>query len=514
MALRSELIELTDGFEKRMKFIQIIRCLLEYKYPDAIRAMFPDKQILDNLVVAVLVFINDRTLGSEQDCGLSDIERFLEDFSVVLPAGCAIDSGKLAEHIVVEVLQNGGVLPEYLTYNSAVQAFQLMPIRLINEKKGTYRLTDDAFDFLYRSKEIESEIDFSVTRFRMKEYMKRDNYSEVLQASRELVSRIRNMKQSMENFLLRCREDISRITVDQYDAVIGRIRTLLDNEYQELTDIRNSAGERAQKLLEAQQSGVGGEETRQQRRALTEIIDNIAHTIEEQRSLINRKTSLSEEYRQLLRDNFTISRYRRMSFEKDLMVPLRQMGDELGDAAKVLLFMLTKPQLEHRFSVENFYAPQTKINDAQEKEGLDISAEEGEQARIIARRDARFQRICTAFFGFAAARTDFTAEELVESLSVANLFEFCEENALPTFLLTLYGMQTLDIAGWKASERMAVEPMGELELSWCLNEMPPENLEMKAVRLTGSGDTFRFSVKKEDVERSVCMTNFRVEVER
>ena len=59
MALRSELAELLSGFEKRMKFINIVRCLLGYKYPDNIRTMIPDKMILDNMIVAVLVYIKD-----------------------------------------------------------------------------------------------------------------------------------------------------------------------------------------------------------------------------------------------------------------------------------------------------------------------------------------------------------------------------------------------------------------------------------------------------------------------
>ena len=70
MALGSEVSELLSGFEKRMKFINIVRCLLDYKYPDNIRAMIPDKKILDNIVVAVLVFIKERTLGTNQLCTL------------------------------------------------------------------------------------------------------------------------------------------------------------------------------------------------------------------------------------------------------------------------------------------------------------------------------------------------------------------------------------------------------------------------------------------------------------
>ena len=281
MALRSELSELLAGFEKRMKFINIVRCLLDYKYPEHIREMIPDKRVLDNMIVAVLVFIKDRTLGTEQTCTIEDVERFLEDFSVVLPADYHTNPKILARYIIVDVLQNGGVMAEFTTFYSANENFEPMSIRLINEEKGSYHLTDDAFDFLFRSKEIESELDYSVTRFRMKEYMRRDNYEEALDASRELVSRIRNMKVSMDDFLLRCREDISKITVDQYETVISRIRSLLEDEYKELTEIQKAAKERAKNLEEALQNGVGTEETQKHRSALKEAIRVDAYKIDQ-----------------------------------------------------------------------------------------------------------------------------------------------------------------------------------------------------------------------------------------
>src|SRR5574344_2463742 len=121
MALRLELSELLSGFEKRMKFLNIVRGLIDYTYPDNIRKMFPEnnKLILDNMILAVLVYMEERTLGSERDCTLLDIEKLLEDFSVVLPDTCKIDCKVLSKFIIVEVLQCGGVLMEYLTFNSA-----------------------------------------------------------------------------------------------------------------------------------------------------------------------------------------------------------------------------------------------------------------------------------------------------------------------------------------------------------------------------------------------------------
>ena len=514
MALRSELKELLSDFEKRMKFIHIVRCLLDYRYPDAIQSMIPDRKILDNVIVAVLVYIKDRTLGTEQTCTLRDIERFLEDFSVVLPNPEQIDTGVLARYIVVDVLQNGGILTEFLTFHSKTETFEMMPVRLLNEAKGSYHLTDDAFDFLFRSKEIESELDYSVTRFRMKEYMRRDNYADALDASRELVSRIRNMKISMDDFLLRCRENIAKITIDQYETVVSRIRSLLESEYKELTEIQDEARNREKTLEEAQRSGVGGSEMQKNRAALREMIQNVTLTIEEQRILINKKTSLAESYESLIRDNFTVNQYQRLNFEKDILSPLRQMGDQLGDAAKFLLFVLEKPTFAKQFSVESFYAPQGKLNNQEAEPGIDLTAEETDQQQVAEVRNRRNRKVIQNFFEFAQGKERFSVSEFVGDFRMAELVEACEENTLPNIMLTLFSMQELDLEGWKKDEHFTVLPNGEFELSWCLEEIPQELLDSKQIRFHKLDHTFGFTAVLDGQQRKIAMTDFEVEVIR
>ncbi len=514
MALRSELSELLAGFEKRMKFINIVRCLLDYKYPDHIREIIPDKRILDNMIVAVLVFIKDRTLGTEQTCTIADVERFLEDFSVVLPSDYNSNPKALARYIIVDVLQNGGIMAEFTTFYSTTESFAPMTIRLINEEKGSYHLTDDAFDFLFRSKEIESELDYSVTRFRMKEYMRRDNYEDALDASRELVSRIRNMKVSMDDFLLRCREDISKITIDQYETVIGRIRSLLEDEYKELTEIQAAAKERAKNLEEALQNGVGTEDTQKHRSALKEIIENISLTIDEQRTLINKKASLSESYQALIRDNFVVNRFERLNFERDILSPLRKMENSLGDATKFFLFMLTKPEFDKKFSVENFYAPQCEINESESEEGLDLTEEETDYEKQIEIRNTRFRNISCDLFRFMEHKERFKISDFIDSLRVSELKEYSTENALPNVMLSLFAMQELDIEEWKNGERFTVIPNGEFELTWCLEEIPSEYLQIKQIRFTKTNNNFCFSSQQDGYERKIEMTDFEVEVVR
>lgn len=513
MKLRPELTELLSGFEKRMKFIHIARYLTEYAYRDNIRAMIPDKDVLDNIIVAVLVFIKERTLGSEQRCTLADIADFLDDVSLLLPEGTAVDSSELARFIVVDVLQKGGILTNYKALISDKESFEPVPVRLIEEEKGTYHLTDDAFDFLFRSKEIESELDYSVTRFRMAEYMKRDNYEKALDQSRELVSRIRGMKVSMDDFMRRCRENIAKISVDQYETVITRVRDLLETEYEELKTIRENAKERAARLSEALQSGIGDENVQKHRKALNEIIRNIQLTIEEQRGLINKKMSLSDAYQSILSDSYAMSRYERLNFDQDILSELRSGRMPLDIAAGYLLFPLTRPELENRFSVENFYALQANLSELHEEETEALDEETGETDPMEI-RNARFYSICERFFDYLMTRTSFKVSEFVASLSDEKLYEFCEENALPQVILSLYALQTVSVTEWKASTEMIVQPMGEFELSWCLSELPDPYREIDRFTVEKLEREFSFTVMRDGKQNRISMSDFAIEVTR
>ena len=513
MRLRSDITEILSGFEKRMKFINIMRTLQSYKYPDEIRTMIPDREVLDNVIIAVLVYIKEVTLGIQRNCSMQDISEFIEQISPVLEP-YQIHAQKLARYIVVEVLQNSGVLREFNTYNSNEEKFEKMTVRLLNEEKGAYTLTDDTLDFLFRSKEIESELEYSVARFRMNEFLKRDNYNEALDNSRELVSRIRQLKLNINDFINRCREDISRITVDGYETIIGDIRKLLEEEDRELQNIQKLARKKLKIMQETMDPQLDNSKLKESWKALNEVIRNIEVTMDEQRILINKRSEFSRTYESLLMENFSISPLERMNFDKEIMQPLRKKEGLLEDAASFLLFMLSKPDLEKRFSVENFYMPQSRITENQEEPGLDISMEETETEKQVEIQNERHRSLIHQFFTYASQHSQFVISDFILSLTVQQMSFYCEENTLPNDLLTLYSMQQLDLEQWRNSEKFTTVPNGEFDCSWCLEEIPQELLQMNKVIFSHSSDIFDFDLTKGDRKIKISMTDFSVEVVR
>lgn len=507
--ISAESKELLQGFEKRMRFVNLTKYWLQRSKPTDIRELLHnDDDKTDNLILMVMVFIMDSTLRYGESCTKQDITTFLRELADVYDYDPE-SAEKLTNYIVTDVLQSNGKVRLFDTFHSSDTKFKdQSSLILLDQQNGNYILSDEAYEFLFRTKEIDSELDFSVNRFKLQEFIKRGNYSKALRESRELVILIRKLKTKMDVFMLRCRTNITEVSIDEYEEIVTEIKNSFEDENKQLSDIRTLISAKLQAITDIEISK--DENIDQTEKEILEIIENIDTVINEQSRVFNQKYTLSELYSALLDDSFYYLQVGRFDLEKELLLPLQKM--QLQDSKNIgkLFAPLYRPSLPHIFGLDFFYSRQNSIRESRKNDGIDIVSEDNaETAADI--RNKRYVEIIRSLLSFAENKSDFCFKEYIESVSKEQLQGQLQEKSLPDVMLKLYGLGEIDIAGWHSQQQDIIEPVGEFDLSYCLSELPGELVQMKTILIHKLDDVITLS---DETGSIIKMNDFSIEVRR
>lgn len=499
--------DLLQDFEKRMRFVNLIKYWLQRSKPREINELLHnDDDKTDNLILMVMVFIMDSTLRYGERCTKQDITAFLRELADVYdyePESAKI----LTDYIVTDVLQSNGKVRSFDTfYNSDKRFREQRSLILIEQKRGSYVLTNEAYEFLFRTKEIDNELDFSVNRFKLQEFIKRGNYGKALRESRELVSRVRNLKTRMDDFMLRCRTNISEVSIDEYEEIVAQVKDSFEDENKQLNDIRILVSAKLQAITDTQinkNDNIG-----QIEHEIREILENIDTVISEQSRVFNQKFSLSELYANLLDDSFSYLQAGRFDLEQEVLLPLQKM--KLQDSKNVgkLFTPLYCPSFPHLFGLDFFYSRQNAIRESSNDDGIDIVNEDNAE-NVADIRNKRYVEITKGLLSFAEQNSVFRFSDYLKSVPKEQLQKQLQEKSLPDVMLKLYGMGEIDIAGWRSAQHDIIEPVGEFDLSYCLSEIPEELVQMQMILIQKLEEMITLS---DDMEYSIKINDFKIEV--
>lgn len=527
-----------DGFEKRMEIVGIVESIVNRKNKNMeLERLFVDNDFI-NLVFSVLLYIMEKTLSEDSDCDSDHIMGFIESILKEY-YHIDIDENKLSQltsYIIKNVLQNEGMPYYFQAMDYFTNTKKNITIRLITDRvqeingnyKINYSLTDQGYDFLFRTKEVDQEIKMTIEELKLKELIKRKNFKKAHEQSLELIQMVRQKKKDIQNFMAKIKENIHDAHIDEYENLINSTYDLLSEEYDLLIEIMDMAKKSEDKIKQEYDLSKNLDESFKKAQSEIKMINNNIKTVlSEQKDLILSRQSLSKVYIDIIGDSFIYSLENRFDIEEVILNQMEQHVDKAENFWK-LVNPLFLPNVYKNLNIQSIYEPQgmIKLDEEEkinyiEKDNLEADTEKEKIQRV----NYLYVEILNYIIKYSFDHNGVAyLADIIEALKQDGILnEFVEDRLLFTTLLKLYDIGTIDIEGWKASKSQAImNPSEEFNLEYCLYELL-ENHEymshIKKIEIIKSGDSLtqveinRKVHEELNIVERIEISNFIVRVE-
>lgn len=378
--------------------------------------------------------------------------------------------------------------------NYTSKTIEEINIRLISDKiveengikKIVYFLTNQGYEFLFRMREMDEEIQLTIEQLKLKEYIKRKKFSSAVRQSAELINFVRQKKKDIEAFVLSIRQNIHSVDVEQFEALIKSTYAMLSEEYDTMQDIQKMISMAEEKIKEEFSMSKSLEDKLYKAKAeIQEIMHNIGIVITEQRDLIINRHSLTEMYLDTIKKSFEFSFEKRYDFEETILYSLERYENVL-DRCINLLQPLTLPARRKLMGVGQIFEPQIIFKEAEcedshllRREDYDASQEK-ERVSLISEQ---YINILALFINETMHIGSIALSEILGRLQNSDIDnhiiegkklykELMEGNRLLLTALYLYNIESIRISDFFHSRsRVLDHPTEEFSLEYCLTKL-------------------------------------------
>ena len=129
----------------------------------------------------------------------------------------------------------------------------------------------------------------------------------------------------MDDFMLRCKTNISKISVDEYDELIKQVESAFEDESNQMNEIRAAVSAQLDAIINSANSGTIIANAENTEREINKILKNIDVVISEQTRIYNKKFSMGKCYADILESDFSDMLSKRIDFEKTIIEPMQKV---------------------------------------------------------------------------------------------------------------------------------------------------------------------------------------------
>ena len=254
--------EFLKQFPKRMKHVGMYGLLLQNSAQKQTWKTYGllklDEQL--NIIFALLLYIMEQSL-KEEHCTLDDIGAYLDILNTTyFHKNISYEDCKaLGDFIVNVVLSNEGKSMYFDGYEFEQRAYKIMNISYIanrivyldsDVKRTSYYLTDDGYNLLLSTLEIENNMKLTIHEMIFKMHLEKQSYDKAVDEIKNVFNLLRIQLQKIQEAMLRVRRNALNYSVADYKTILEENMETIDSTKQKFQNYRETVKKRALELEE------------------------------------------------------------------------------------------------------------------------------------------------------------------------------------------------------------------------------------------------------------------------
>lgn len=423
--------EFLKDFPKRMKHVGMYGILLQNSASKLTWKQYgflkQDEQL--NLIFTLMLYIMEQSLKEER-CTMDDIGAYLDYLnSTCFHKNISYENCKaLGDFIINVILSNEGRAMYFEGYDFEQRAYKIMNISYVanqiiyldsDVKRTSYRLTDDGYNLLLSTLEIESNMKLTIHEMIFKLHLEKQSYDKAVDEIKNVFNLLRMQLQKIQEAMLRVRRNALNYSVADYEILLKENMDTIDTTKQKFQNYRETVKKRAAELEEQNINVRRLSAQEEENLNNLKIIDSyLSRGIDEHQKILNSHFDLKLLYERELELLSQMSLIQRFSIRTELYDRIldEASGLERLDVFLRPLFHQAPPKIYNLNKAMELQRPIRKKQAAEEEEVLDFGEEEWQEELTRKQKEKllKYERSLGVLLDSAMEKGSITLQELAE----------------------------------------------------------------------------------------------------
>lgn len=491
--------EFLKQFPRRMKHVGMFAILLQNSAQKQTWKNYGllklDEQL--NIIFALLLYIMEQSL-KEENCTLDDIGGYLDILnSTYFHKNISYEECKaLGDFIVNVVLSNEGKTMYFDGYEFEQRAYKIMNVSYIanrivylesDMKRTSYYLTDDGYNLLLSTLEIENNMKLTIHEMIFKMHLEKQSYDKAVDEIKNVFNLLRIQLQKIQEAMLKVRRNALNYSVADYKEILEENMETIDSTKQKFQNYRETVKKRA---LELEEQNINvrklSKEEEEKLAYLREIEYYLNRGLDEHQKILNSHFDLKLLYGRELELLSQMSLIQRFSLRTELYDKV------LGDASfleqmDVFLRPLFYQEPDKIYNLNKAMELQRPLRKKKQEDALEVIDfdEEGWQEELLYKQQEKKKKYEQSLGFLLDAASENGKTTLSEVKRLAGERENSSSVLIPTIdifkeiMVELIKSREIDV---NALRKEKSEYLSEQSMEFHLNEMLLELIEQEEHR--------------------------------